>query len=158
MSRFDAVLFDMDGVIVDSEPIHEMSFLELWQEMGYGDNHGIHFPDFYGRSDRVQFGRHSSKSIIPRNPSRNSSDSERNDWFKYFATSSLSSMVSRNWFSAWQSNSHLPLPQVLFIELLTKSWQCETCAVISGALQVQRMWKSPSLPQIPSSWRLGASV
>ena len=34
MSRFDAVIFDMDGVIVDSEPIHEMSFLELWQEMG----------------------------------------------------------------------------------------------------------------------------
>ena len=53
MSRFDAVIFDMDGVIVDSEPIHKMSFLELWQEMGYGDNHGIHFPDFYGRSDRV---------------------------------------------------------------------------------------------------------
>jgi len=36
MSRFDAVIFDMDGVIVDSEPIHKMSFLELWQEMGYG--------------------------------------------------------------------------------------------------------------------------
>ena len=53
MSRFDAVIFDMDGVIVDSEPIHEMSFLELWKEMGYKDNHGIHFPDFYGRSDRV---------------------------------------------------------------------------------------------------------
>ncbi|MDE2643613.1 MAG: HAD hydrolase-like protein, partial [Verrucomicrobiota bacterium] len=53
MSRFDAVIFDMDGVIVDSEPIHEMSFLELWQEMGYGDNHGIHFPDYYGQSDRV---------------------------------------------------------------------------------------------------------
>ena len=53
MSRFDAVIFDMDGVIVDSEPIHEMSFLELWKEMGYNDNHGIHFPDFYGRSDRV---------------------------------------------------------------------------------------------------------
>ena len=53
MDRFDAVLFDMDGVIVDSEPIHEMSFLELWQEMGYGDNHGIHFPDYYGQSDRV---------------------------------------------------------------------------------------------------------
>ena len=53
MSRFDAVIFDMDGVIVDSEPIHKMSFLELWQEMGYGDNHGIHFPDFYGQSDRA---------------------------------------------------------------------------------------------------------
>ena len=53
MSRFDAVIFDMDGVIVDSEPIHEMSFLELWQEMGYGETHGIHFQDFYGQSDRA---------------------------------------------------------------------------------------------------------
>ena len=53
MSRFDAVIFDMDGVIVDSEPIHEMSFLELWQEMGYDENHGIRFSEFYGKSDRV---------------------------------------------------------------------------------------------------------
>ena len=53
MSRFDAVIFDMDGVIVDSEPYHDQSFLEVWKEMGYGDCHGMHFPDFYGRSDRV---------------------------------------------------------------------------------------------------------
>ena len=43
----------MDGVIVDSEPLHEQSFLEVWDELGYRDNDGIHFPDFYGRSDRV---------------------------------------------------------------------------------------------------------
>ena len=43
----------MDGVIIDSEPLHEQSFLEVWDELGYGNNHGIHFPDFYGRSDRV---------------------------------------------------------------------------------------------------------
>ena len=43
----------MDGVIVDSEPLHEQSFLEVWDELGYGENHGIYFPDFYGRSDRV---------------------------------------------------------------------------------------------------------
>jgi len=43
----------MDGVIVDSEPYHDQSFLEVWKEMGYGDCHGMHFPDFYGRSDRV---------------------------------------------------------------------------------------------------------
>ena len=53
MSRFDAVLFDMDGVIVDSEPIHKMAFLETWQEMGYGKSHGIDFAEFYGRSDRA---------------------------------------------------------------------------------------------------------
>jgi len=53
MNRFDAVLFDMDGVIVDSEPIHKMAFLETWQEMGYGKSHGIDFAEFYGRSDRA---------------------------------------------------------------------------------------------------------
>ena len=53
MSQFEAVIFDMDGVIVDSEPYHDQSFLEIWQEMGYGDCHGMHLPDFYGRSDRV---------------------------------------------------------------------------------------------------------
>ena len=52
-TQFEAVIFDMDGVIVDSEPLHEQSFLEVWDELGYRDNHGIHFPDFYGRSDRV---------------------------------------------------------------------------------------------------------
>ena len=43
----------MDGVIVDSEPLHKQSFLEVWNDMGYQENHGIHFPDYYGRSDRV---------------------------------------------------------------------------------------------------------
>ena len=43
----------MDGVIVDSEPLHEKSFLEVWDELGFGENHEIYFPDFYGRSDRV---------------------------------------------------------------------------------------------------------
>jgi len=43
----------MDGVIVDSEPLHEQSFLKVFQNLGYGNNHGIHFPDFYGTSDRT---------------------------------------------------------------------------------------------------------
>jgi HAD superfamily hydrolase (TIGR01509 family) len=48
-----AVIFDMDGVIVDSEPRHERAFREVFHEMGYGDTHGINFPDYYGRSDRA---------------------------------------------------------------------------------------------------------
>jgi beta-phosphoglucomutase-like phosphatase (HAD superfamily) len=48
-----AIIFDMDGVIVDSEPLHKESFLQIWKELGYGNNHGIHFPDFYGTSDRT---------------------------------------------------------------------------------------------------------
>jgi len=43
----------MDGVIVDSEPLHERAFLEVFAEMGYADNHGMDFPAYYGRSDRA---------------------------------------------------------------------------------------------------------
>jgi HAD superfamily hydrolase (TIGR01509 family) len=50
---FKAVIFDMDGVIVDSEPRHERAFLEVVNEIGYGDTHGIHWPDYVGRSDHV---------------------------------------------------------------------------------------------------------
>ncbi len=43
----------MDGVIVDSEPRHEKAFLDIFEEMGYGQTHGIHFPNYIGRSDRA---------------------------------------------------------------------------------------------------------
>ena len=51
MKPYRAVIFDMDGVIVDSEPHHERAFLQVFDEIGYGQTHGIHFPDFIGRSD-----------------------------------------------------------------------------------------------------------
>jgi HAD superfamily hydrolase (TIGR01509 family) len=51
MSSLQAVLFDMDGVIVDSEPHHERAFLQVFDEIGYGRTHGIRFADFIGRSD-----------------------------------------------------------------------------------------------------------
>lgn len=53
LNPFRAVIFDMDGVIVDSEPHHERSFRKLFDEIGFGDRHGIHFPDYYGRSDKA---------------------------------------------------------------------------------------------------------
>jgi HAD superfamily hydrolase (TIGR01509 family) len=48
-----AVVFDMDGVIVDSEPLHEQAFLDVFDELGYAHRHGIHFPNYYGRSDEA---------------------------------------------------------------------------------------------------------
>jgi HAD superfamily hydrolase (TIGR01509 family) len=48
-----AVIFDMDGVIVDSEPLHEQAFLDVFDELGYRETHGVHFPDYYGRSDEA---------------------------------------------------------------------------------------------------------
>jgi HAD superfamily hydrolase (TIGR01509 family) len=49
---FAAVIFDMDGVIVDSEPRHERAFLEVVRELGYADNLGMRFADYIGRSDK----------------------------------------------------------------------------------------------------------
>ena len=53
MRPYAAVIFDMDGVIVDSEPLHEKAFQVVFEEMGYGQTHGFHFPDYYGRSDKA---------------------------------------------------------------------------------------------------------
>lgn len=50
---FSAVIFDMDGVIVDSEPRHERAFLDVFEQMGYGQTHGVHFEQYIGRSDRA---------------------------------------------------------------------------------------------------------
>jgi HAD superfamily hydrolase (TIGR01509 family) len=51
MSQSEAVVFDMDGVIVDSEPRHETAFLEVVREIGYADRLNLRFDDFVGRSD-----------------------------------------------------------------------------------------------------------
>lgn len=53
MKRFRAVIFDMDGVLVDSEPVHERAFRDVFEEIGFGQTHGIDFPSYYGRSDRA---------------------------------------------------------------------------------------------------------
>jgi HAD superfamily hydrolase (TIGR01509 family) len=51
MKQLEAIIFDMDGVVVDSEPHHERAFRAVFEEMGYGDNHGMDFTAYYGRSD-----------------------------------------------------------------------------------------------------------
>lgn len=48
-----AVIFDMDGVIVNSEPLHEQAFHDVFAKLGYSDNHGMVFADYYGRTDRA---------------------------------------------------------------------------------------------------------
>ncbi len=42
----------MDGVIVDSEPLHERAFLDVVREIGYGDKLKLRFTDYIGRSDQ----------------------------------------------------------------------------------------------------------
>ena len=53
MRQFQAIIFDMDGVIVDSEARHERAFLEVVREIGYGDRLTLRFADYIGRSDAV---------------------------------------------------------------------------------------------------------
>jgi len=53
MRQIQAIIFDMDGVIVDSEARHERAFLEVVREIGYGDKLALRFADYIGRSDQV---------------------------------------------------------------------------------------------------------
>ena len=53
MNRFAAIIFDMDGVLVDSEPLHDQAWQTLFAELNLANNHGIVFTDYVGRSDRV---------------------------------------------------------------------------------------------------------
>jgi len=53
MRQVQAIIFDMDGVIVDSEARHERAFLEVIREIGYADKLQMRFADYIGRSDQV---------------------------------------------------------------------------------------------------------
>ena len=53
MRQYQAIIFDMDGVIVDSEARHERAFLDVVHEIGYGDKLALRFADYIGRSDQV---------------------------------------------------------------------------------------------------------
>ena len=50
----EAVIFDMDGVIVDSEPLHFQVETALFQELGIRLSHGEH-AEFLGTSSREMF-------------------------------------------------------------------------------------------------------
>jgi beta-phosphoglucomutase-like phosphatase (HAD superfamily) len=52
MRQVRAVIFDMDGVIVDSEPLHERAFLDVVREIGFADKLALRFADYIGRSDQ----------------------------------------------------------------------------------------------------------
>ena len=51
MIDFQAVIFDMDGVIVDSEPHHERAFYDVLHELGYDGPGSLKFADYVGRYD-----------------------------------------------------------------------------------------------------------
>ena len=48
---YQAVIFDMDGVIVDSEPRHAHAFAEVLREIGHAEAIGLDWDHYVGRSD-----------------------------------------------------------------------------------------------------------
>ena len=51
MGPLRAIIFDMDGVIVDSEERHQRAFQKVLREIGYEDKFDIRYADYVGRSD-----------------------------------------------------------------------------------------------------------
>ena len=50
-----SVIFDMDGVIVDSEACHEEAFRQVLRQAGFGSAGAWRYKDFIGRSDQELF-------------------------------------------------------------------------------------------------------
>jgi HAD superfamily hydrolase (TIGR01509 family) len=69
LTDYQAVIFDMDGVIVDSEPRHERAVLEVIDEIGHGRDHGLRVSDYIGRSDQDVW-----RDFIARNKPRQTLD------------------------------------------------------------------------------------
>lgn len=53
MKQFSAVIFDMDGVLIDSEPLHAQAWDKLFAELGLAGQHGMDYPRYIGISDQV---------------------------------------------------------------------------------------------------------
>ncbi|MEI6084516.1 MAG: HAD family phosphatase [Verrucomicrobiota bacterium] len=53
MNQFAAVIFDLDGVLIDSEPLHAQAWEKLFTELGLVDAHGMDFRSYIGVSDQV---------------------------------------------------------------------------------------------------------
>ena len=50
---FRAIIFDMDGVLIDSEPLHAQAWEALFADLGLAHNHGMTYRDYIGVADAV---------------------------------------------------------------------------------------------------------
>ena len=55
LSRFDLVIFDSDGVLVDSEPLVNRVYVELMRELGHDMDEGASMREFSGASMATRF-------------------------------------------------------------------------------------------------------
>ena len=52
-TAFRAIIFDMDGVLIDSEPLHARAWEALFADLGRAHDHGMVFRDYIGVADTV---------------------------------------------------------------------------------------------------------
>ena len=60
--RYEAIIFDKDGVLVDTEPFYDRRRREFFAEVGIDDSA---FPSFYGSNNEVIW-----KTAVPDDPAK----------------------------------------------------------------------------------------
>ena len=51
--RFAAIIFDLDGVLIDSEPLHAQAWDALFADLGLARTHGMNYQNYIGIADSV---------------------------------------------------------------------------------------------------------
>ncbi|MCG3149977.1 MAG: Phosphorylated carbohydrates phosphatase [Verrucomicrobiae bacterium] len=65
MKSFRAVIFDMDGVLIDSEPLHSQAWQALFADLGHAHGNGVNYRDYIGVSDMVFLKEFLAKNPLP---------------------------------------------------------------------------------------------
>ena len=53
LPAYHAIIFDMDGVLIDSEPLHAQAWEALFADLGLAHDHGMRYRDYIGVADAV---------------------------------------------------------------------------------------------------------
>ena len=67
-TAFRAVIFDMDGVLIDSEPLHAQAWEALFADLGHAHDHGMVYRDYIGIADTVFLRDFLTKHHRPESP------------------------------------------------------------------------------------------
>ena len=65
MTQFEAIIFDMDGVLVDSEPLHNRAWETIFDELGCAGTHGLNLDNYIGVNDRILFRDFQAATNLP---------------------------------------------------------------------------------------------